>query len=116
MLSLQDSENLDKFETLSRDLAEYIKGLKGNAFVRSAVARLASWSKFVGPKKVDIGDAALVGLWGELYALNSFICPVIVGENSAESWLGPAGGKQDFVANKFAVEVKTHRSGFSDGI
>ena len=116
MLSLQDSENLDKFETLSRDLAEYIKGLKGNAFVRSAVARLASWSKFVGPKKVDIGDAALVGLWGELYALNSFICPVIVGENSVESWLGPAGGKQDFVANKFAVEVKTHRSGFSDGI
>ncbi|SVE09355.1 uncharacterized protein METZ01_LOCUS462209, partial [marine metagenome] len=115
-LALEDSSNLDKFQAVCMNLAERTIGLSGEIFVKRTLELLYSWAKFIRPSRSGFSESELVGLLAELYILKNYMLPALGPDLSVKSWIGPEGAKQDFVVENFALEIKAHRSGYSDKV
>ena len=98
------------------NLAERTIGLSGEIFVKRTLELLYSWAKFIRPSRSGFSESELVGLLAELYILKNYMLPALGPDLSVKSWIGPEGAKQDFVVENFALEIKAHRSGYSDKV
>ena len=58
-------------------------------------------------KRGRLSDEDEIGLWGELFLLNTFIDSGIESDKLLNCWQGPEKGPKDFVFPRLSVEVKT---------
>ena len=115
-LALEDEVNADKFSAVGMHIAEKTKSLRGEMLVRRTLEELVSWSRLISPSRTGIPHQELIGLIGELHILHQYILPAKGAKVGINSWIGIEGAKQDFVFDDYSLEVKAHRSGFSDKI
>ena len=115
-LTLQENEHLDKFALLSLNIAQRTAHLSGRELILHTIKILNSWSKLLSPSRSKLSDSELIGLIGELYVLDNYLLETMTPELSIRAWIGPEDAKQDIVAERFAIEVKAHHSGFSNKI
>lgn len=107
IVRLRDLRGLDVFTVLAEDLARRAVGGSEAEAARRVLAALARWQKFLAVAGRSLSDEARRGLWGELYALEHLILPVVGIEAAVGAWRGPAGAPQDFQYQGTAIELKT---------
>ncbi len=67
-----------------------------------------SWFLFLNLPRISIlTDKEVVGLIGELLFFEKLCTLGISSELLIHSWVGPSGGKKDFIFDSFEIEVKT---------
>ena len=110
-LTSQDTELIEKFSTVAKDIAFYCSEYKGVRIFLKAQERIKSWANFLKPTRDGLSTPEFVGLLGELYVLSEHLMPAISAVDAVRSWIGPEHKKQDFNFNKVAIEVKTTLSG-----
>jgi hypothetical protein len=117
-LTLEDSSSVDLqiFSIFCKELADETMHLDGIELVNQSVATLKSWSEWFSALNDGLSQIKLIGLLGEMYALNNYLIPALGNDLAIRAWLGPEGAQQDFVADNFSIEVKAHHSGFIDKI
>jgi hypothetical protein len=115
-LTLQDSEHLDKFALICFNIAQQTSTYSGRDLILHTIKILNSWSKLFSPSRTKLPESELIGLIGELYALDRHLIEVLNPKLAIRAWIGPEDAKQDIVADNFAIEVKAHHSGFSNKI
>ena len=97
----------DIFSTLATDLSHYLaRHSTSSQVVSSFFSRLGNWQRFFDKGAGGLGIEAQMGLYGELYFLDT----VLTNSNSVAgmvtSWTGPEGTSHDFQFPGVAVEVK----------
>lgn len=98
------------YVTFCEDLVRLIEN-SGNKTQVSALAllknRYLAWRKMFSQDHSGLSEEQMVGLWGELYFLHTFMMPKYGIADAIMSWSGIDGLNKDFaIANKW-YEVKT---------
>ncbi len=98
------------YVTFCEDLVRLIEN-SGNKTQVSALAllknRYLAWRKMFSQDHSGLSEEQMVGLWGELYFLHTFMMPKYGIADAITSWSGIDGLNKDFaIANKW-YEVKT---------
>ena len=109
VLTLASHADLDLFHALCKTLVRNL----GNASnprtaLTIALNQLKRWQRFLAGKKPRILSPWEVrGLFAELHFLQSLYTHLLNHNDALSAWIGPKGGRQDFVFGNTAVEVKT---------
>jgi hypothetical protein len=77
------------------------------AVLRAMLSRVRAWQEFMRKTPRGLTPEAEIGLAGELTFLGMLLDAGAPAGSVVESWLGPAGGIQDFEIGTGAVEVKS---------
>ena len=108
-LVLTDSQHLDLFDLLIRDLVEAAEEpAHEKAGLTRFLSRLSDWQHLLrrlAPR--GLTREAQQGLWGELWVLREMVAPVISMGEAVRTWRGPLGADQDFQIENTSLEVKT---------
>jgi hypothetical protein len=115
-LTLEDSEHLDKFALICFNIAQRTATYSGRNLILHTIKILNSWSKLFSPSRSKMSESELIGLVGELLALDKHLLDILTPSLGIRAWIGPEDAKQDIVADNFAIEVKAHHAGFSNKI
>lgn len=110
---LADSDLVEQFAIVAKDLAFKSKGLSGHKLYEVFFENVHAWGEFLKPSRKGLGWKKLLGLVGELYTLNCLIT-LLGGKSAVSSWNGPDNKKQDFGLGNIAVEVKSSAAGDSN--
>ena len=109
-ITLTDEHLFKSFTVMCFDIAERSKGGKNveEAFM-IALECLRDWSElFKRRGKIGLTRNEVIGLWGELYTLESILqANVAPDELIVQGWRGPNGDQRDIGFNKTRIEVKT---------
>ena len=112
-ITLTDEPLFKSFTVMCFDIAERSK--RGKTLERSfmiALDCLRDWSELFKRKgKIGLTRNEVIGLWGELYTLESILQSNI--SNDAlivQGWRGPNGDQRDIGFNKNRVEIKSQLS------
>ncbi|MDB0010183.1 PD-(D/E)XK motif protein [Gammaproteobacteria bacterium] len=112
----ESSVDLDIFSIFCKELADKTIGLEGAELINECIQIIKRWSDWFSAVSDGFSNIKMIGLLGEMYALNNYVIPMLGDELSIRAWLGPEGAQQDIVAEKFSIEVKAHHAGFNDKI
>jgi hypothetical protein len=110
-LTSHESELLDKFATVAKDIAFHCSQYKGSQLFIKTQERIKSWANFLKPSRIGLTQSEFIGIFGELYVLSEQLMLAIPPDEAVRAWVGPEGKKQDFTFNDSAIEVKTTFSG-----
>lgn len=109
-ITLTDEHLFKSFTVMCFDIAERSKGAKKleDSFM-TALECIKNWLELFKRKgKVGLTRNEVIGLWGELYTLDSILKSNIApDELIVQGWRGPNGDKRDIGFNKIRIEVKT---------
>lgn len=100
----------DLFTDLSIALLNSLRDIKSQQESAGIFQKMIlKWSEFFSNAKSDrLGEKELIGLWGEVYILNSLIRDSSYSVNEAlTSWRGPYNSNRDFEFEAHHIEVKT---------
>ncbi len=76
----------------------------------NVMKRLERWQKLLRKSTFKImSKEEQMGLFSELKLLRDYIIPAYGNSASIHGWVGALGDKQDFLLEKFAIEVKSFR-------
>ncbi|MEO8058361.1 MAG: PD-(D/E)XK motif protein [Burkholderiales bacterium] len=108
-LSLADPAYEAVFAVLCEDTAAAANAAaRRRQALRDWVGRLHVWQEFMARHGSDgLSDAAIIGLYGELWFLRDRLAPRAGFELSIDAWSGPLGEPNDFALPRGFVEVKT---------
>ncbi|MDX5883527.1 MULTISPECIES: PD-(D/E)XK motif protein [Bacillus cereus group] len=115
ILLLKETKDWEIFLVLCNDLVSILKEYDEN-IIRTIMKRLERWQKLLQKERVRImSKEEQMGLFSELMILRDYLIPKYGYKTAIHSWVGALGDKQDFLLEKFAVEVKSFRatSGYS---
>lgn len=100
-----DPAGHDVFQIIGSELAV---GLSENFNATTLVVNvLSKWRRFWGQLPRDmLSRSEQLGLFGELWFLQSWLFPIFGGAESVSRWRGPTGSRHDFEWPKHSVEVK----------
>jgi len=112
----ESSVDLDIFSIFCKELADKTIGLEGAELINECIQIIKRWSDWFSAANDGFSNIKMIGLLGEMYALNNYVIPMLGDELAIRAWLGPDGAQQDIVAEKFSIEVKAHHAGFNDKI
>ena len=112
-ISLTDELLFKSFAVMCFDIAERSKGAK--TLERSfmiALDCLRDWSELFKRKgKIGLTRNEVIGLWGELYTLESILQSNIANDALiVQGWRGPNGDQRDIGFNKNRIEIKSQLS------
>ncbi len=107
IVRLRDLRGQDVFTVLAEDLAKRAVGGSEAEAARKVLAALGRWQRFLAAAGRSLSDEARRGLWGELWALEHLMMPVVGIEAAVAAWRGPEGAPQDFQHQGTAMEIKT---------
>ena len=97
----------DIFSTLATDLSHYLaRHSTSSQAVSSFFNRLGNWQRFFDKGFDGLGVEAQMGLYGELYLLDTILAHSSSAANIVAAWTGPGGTPHDFQFPGVAVEVK----------
>ena len=107
-LKLMNPSSADIFGTLVDDMiATVAKATTAAASVRAFVARFIAWQRFLERAGLTgLGSLAQLGLYGELWFLQSRLLTWLDHEGAVAAWAGPSGANQDFQPEGVGIEVK----------
>jgi hypothetical protein len=108
IIQLARQEFDELFGRLCQDLVDATREAPHAEGADLLLRRLSRWRKLleVGARKV-LSDAALRGLVGELWFLQSVALPRMGVEAGVQGWVGPLDAPQDFLLGEALVEIKT---------
>ena len=112
-ITLTDELLFKSFTVMCFDIAERSKG--GKTLEKSfmiAIDCLRDWSELFKRKgKIGLTRNEVIGLWGELYTLESILQSNIANDALiVQGWRGPNGDQRDIGFNKNRVEIKSQLS------
>jgi len=98
----------DIFSVLATDLSYYLsRHSTGSQVVSSFFHRLGNWQHFFDKGVGALSIEAQIGLYGELYFLDTILTHPSMATDVVASWTGSGGAAHDFQFPGIAVEVKT---------
>lgn len=104
---LKEPRYVDVFAALCEDLIRRVAELGDPPSRLTAfVGQLIRWQKFLAASMDGLGEEAQRGLWGELYFLRQYLCPLL-GPASVLGWKGAEKAHQDFQFPQAGIEIKT---------
>lgn len=106
-----DPEIIQKFVTVSKDVAHSCSGYSGKDLLINAKKRILSWSSFLKPQRNGLSEDEFKGFYGELYIFTKVLMPNFDADECLRFWVGTENKKQDFIAGSSAVEIKTSFGG-----
>lgn len=103
-LAASDPNGARPFSGLAADIVAELPGggLPEPAVLLSVIER---WRRFWAGTRDGLSREEQLGLLGELWLLLEWLPQVSAG--AVNSWVGPLGGRHDFVTESLSVEVKT---------
>ena len=108
-LELTESQHLDIFDLLIRDLVDAAEEPQDERTgLTRFLSRLSDWQQLLrrlAPR--GLSQEAQQGLWGELWVLREIVAPVMGMAEAVRAWRGPLGADQDFQMMNTSIEVKT---------
>ena len=108
-LALTESQHLDIFDLLIRDLVDAAEEPRDERTgLTSFLSRLSDWQQLLrrlAPR--GLSREAQQGLWGELWVLREIVAPEMGMAEAVRAWCGPLGADQDFQMMNTSIEVKT---------
>ena len=112
-LKLLDTNQVDVFHTLCRDIIEASMGAQSEAEAVSVVLmRTWRWHHLLrGGGGTLLSLQAQMGLIGELFMLERYILPNLDPPSALAAWRGPLDSPKDFEIGGVAIEVKARRGG-----
>ena len=116
-LALENSQDLDVFALLCRDLISCTVSAQSELeCIDRLCARLIKWQRLLskgGPRL--LGPHEIRGLYAELCFLRRELLPRF-GPDAVSAWKGPSGLPQDFAADSKVFEVKSHLVGSQQSV
>lgn len=108
-ISLTDDNLLGVFSKLIDDLESTIEGVTNEIVAeRYFIQRYKDWQLLFERAANEILDIPhLIGLFGELTFINTFMIPKFGATEAIKSWVGPIGADKDFYIESTWFEVKT---------
>ncbi len=101
----------DLFSTLATDLSYYIsQHSTASQVITSFFHRLGNWQHFFNKGISTLSIEAQIGLYGELYFLETILSHSSLDLSVVTSWTGPCGTTHDFQFPEVAIEVKASTS------
>ena len=112
-LKLLDTNQVDVFHSLCRDIIEASMGAQSEAEAVSVVLmRTWRWHHLLrGGGGTLLSLQAQMGLIGELFMLERYILPNLDPASALAAWRGPLDSPKDFEIGGVAIEVKARRGG-----
>ncbi|MEH7885133.1 PD-(D/E)XK motif protein [Bacillus sp. JJ1609] len=109
ILLLKDTKDWEIFLILCNDLIHVMKEHDVDIIV-NVMKRLERWQKLLRKSTFKImSKEEQMGLYSELKILRDYILPAYGDSAGIHGWVGALGDKQDFLLEKFAIEVKSFR-------
>jgi len=108
-LSLADTAYEPVFEVLCEDTVEAAsRAARPRTAIREWIGRLHVWQEFMARHGPDaLGEAAVVGLFGELWMLREHLAGLVGLSAAIDTWAGPRGEPNDFALSAGCLEVKS---------
>ncbi|MCC2596086.1 PD-(D/E)XK motif protein [Pusillimonas sp. MFBS29] len=110
-LSREDSGSLELFTMMATDVITTIQRypkVNEERIFDLFLSRIRAWQNFMRENRDHmLSPEAEVGLYGELYFLQSLIMAGLPANTAVEGWEGPLDGIQDFSFGTGAIEVKS---------
>tara|TARA_B110000908_G_C10266625_1_gene464617 strand:- start:1148 stop:2131 length:984 start_codon:yes stop_codon:yes gene_type:complete len=104
------AESFEKFSLAIKYIAVSSEKLAGIALFAKIQKELFEWADFLKINKKELTQNELIGFWGELYAIKTYIMKYHDAVNVIRYWTGPSGAKKDISLNSLAIEVKTTKA------
>ncbi|WP_461611215.1 PD-(D/E)XK motif protein [Cytobacillus kochii] len=109
ILLLKDSKDWEIFLILCNDLINMMKEYDKDV-IKKVMLRLERWQRLLQRTSLKVmSKEEQMGLYSELFVLQEYIIPAYGIKEGINSWVGPFGDKQDFLLERFAIEVKSYR-------
>lgn len=106
------SDTIEVFLSLCLDIIDFVENFsKGDidSLVANLFLRLNDWMYLFKPAVNSFNESKQIGLLGELSFINDTLLQKFSYKEVLNIWRGPIPEPQDFVADKWAVEVKAQR-------
>ena len=95
------------FNAVCQDVIEAVV-VQGREPWAAIAATIRKWQSAWRPARQAMEKTAQVGLFGELFVLQTVLLPVL-GPAAVALWSGPEGERHDFVGERLHIEVKATR-------
>jgi hypothetical protein len=105
----KDAGGAEMFSEMVCDVAGKMDSISESgeeAVMRAMLSRVWAWQEFMRKTPRGLSPEAEIGLAGELTLLSMLLDAGMPSGSVVASWLGPAGGIQDFEVGTGAIEVK----------
>lgn len=107
-LELTDPAAADLFASLCGDVAAATAATATEgAAVEAWLGRFSRWRRLLERGAGGLSAARQRGLYGELWAVRSFLAPSLGVAEAVAGWKGPEGAPRDFEVGGVGIEVKT---------
>lgn len=111
-LVLRNKEEWQIFKVLCNDLMEAATSAKTEKAMLSIMeVRLKRWQNLLKKSRnLNLSTEVQMGLYSELECLKSIVALQIGIKAAIQNWVGPDSGRQDFLLDNSALEVKSYRT------
>lgn len=103
-------ESFEKFGLVTKYIAISTEKLNGVALFARVQKELLEWADFLKISKKELTQNELIGFWGELYAINTYVMKYHKAVDVVRYWTGPNKAQKDISLNSLAIEVKTTKA------
>jgi hypothetical protein len=102
-----DAQGHGAFDLVVGELVDAVERASGLTRVKLAQGVLSRWRRFwSGVPTNALSIERQVGLFGELYFLNRWLCSALEPSKAIAAWQGPGGARNDFELQGLAIEAK----------
>lgn len=103
-----ESQGHAALDTIAVEIVEALVAGASIGRVRLVQNVLAKWRRFwSGVNQGVLSKEQQLGLFGELWFLNRWLCPSVGTAKAVQMWRGPTGARNDFEVQGMGIEVKT---------
>ena len=114
---LTDKNMEQIFGYVCTDIINSINELREENILRTVEKRLSEWKDtFRDKENKAMSEIQQMGLFTELFFFKNTVLKLLSPKAAIYTWKGPEKDKQDFIFEKCAVEIKSHKSSKSNEV